>query len=183
VALGIAELVNSISDSIDGLVADFKGDPTKVVQYHQGEAEFKAIQSQLNTENWYKLSFPYTFSVINLKNPSDNGGFSDFQLPLAPQAINQRETPASSIRPSQGGTTTNQNGWGYIPLSIQGTTGLAPFRGDGGVNRKTGEAIFQPKDLKHKSGYEVFIHLRNWFRSYYQFKKVKDLTAKDYRIV
>lgn len=180
---GITDLVNNISASVDGLIADFKGESSKVIQYHQGEAELRTIQSQLNPENWSKLSFPYTFAIINLKKPNDNGGFSDFQLPLAPQSINQKEQPAISIKPSQGGTTVNHNGVGYGTLNIQGTTGIAPFRGEGGVNRKTGEAIFQPKDLKHKSGYEVFIHLRNWFRSYYQWKSKQGQSGKDYRLV
>lgn len=181
---GIADLVNNIQGAIDGLIADFKGNnSSKVVQYHQDAAEFKAIQSQLNPENWSKLSFPYTFAVINLKKAGDNGGFSDFQLPLAPQAINQSEGPAINIKPSQGGTTVNHSGMGYKMLTIAGTTGIAPFRGDGGVDRKTGEAIFQPKDLKHKSGYEVFIHLRNWFRTYYEWKKKQGSKAKDFRLI
>lgn len=179
----ITDLVNEIQGSISGLVADFKGESTGVIQYHQGDAEFKAIQSQLNTENWSKLSFPYTFAVVNLKDPGDNGGFSDFMLPLAPTAINQKEQPSISKRASQGGTTTNHGGMGYGQLNISGTTGLAPFRGSGGVNRKTGEAILQPKDLKHKSGYEVFIHLRNWFRTYYVWKHKQGQAAKDYRLV
>lgn len=180
---GLADLVNNIQGAIDGLVADFSGKSSNIVQYHQDEAEYRAVQSQLNAENWIKLSFPYTFSVVNLKNAKDSGGFSDFQLPLAPQSINQKEEPATAIRPSQGGTTVNNSGSGYKMLNIQGTTGIAPFRGDGGVNRKTGEAIFQPKDLKHKSGYEVFIHLRNWFRTYYEWKKRQGRKARDHRLV
>lgn len=182
-AFGIGDLVNDIQASLDGLIADFKGESTGVVNYYQGIAEYRSVQSQLNAENWSKLSFPYTFSVINLKRPDDHGGFSDFQLPLAPQSINQKEEPAISIKPSQGGTTVNHSGLGYKSLNIAGTTGIAPFRGDGGVNRKTGEAIFQPKDLKHKSGYEVFIHLRNWFRTYYQWKKTMGRQGQDYRLV
>lgn len=180
---GLADLVNNIQGAIDGLIADFKGNNTSIIQYHQDLAEFKAIQSQLNPESWSKLSFPYTFAVVNLKKAGDNGGFSDFQLPLAPQAINQSEGPAINIKPSQGGTTVNHSGLGYKMLTISGTTGIAPFRGDGGVDRKTGEAIFQPKDLKHKSGYEVFIHLRNWFRTYYEWKKKQGSKAKDYRLI
>lgn len=182
-AFGITDLVNNIQGSLDGLIADFKGESSKVVQYHQGVAEYKAIQSQLNPENWSKLSFPYTFAVVNMSNPSDNGGFSDFQLPLAPQAINQKEQPAVNIKPSQGGTTVGHSGMSYGQLTIKGTTGIAPFRGEGGVNRKTGEAILQPKDLKHKSGHEVFIHLRNWFRTYYQWKKVQGKNAKNHRLI
>lgn len=182
---GISDLVNNITGSVNGLIADLKGESSAVVQYHQDLGEYKAVQSQLNPSNWMKLSFPYTFSVVNLNDPSDDftSGFSDFQLPLAPQSINQREEFATTIKPSQGGTTVNHNGIGYKVLSISGTTGIAPFRGDGGVNKKSGEAIFQPKDLKHKSGYEVFIHLRNWFRTYYEWKKKQGSDAKDFRLV
>lgn len=181
---GLADLVNNITQSVEGLVADLTGkDSGRVVSYYQGLSEYRAIQSQINPESWIKLSFPYTFSVVNLKQAGDNGGFTDFQLPLNPQAINQKEQPAIDIKASQGGTTVNHGGMGYKQLNIQGTTGIAPFRGDGGVNRKTGEAIFQPKDLKHKSGYEVFLHLRNWFRTYYEWKKKMGQSAKDYRLV
>jgi len=183
VAFGITDLINNITGSIDGLIADFKGESSKVIQYHQGQAEYKSIQSQLNPENWSKLSFPYTFSVVNLTNLQDNGGFSDFQLPLAPQAINQKEQPAINVKPSQGGTTVGHNGMSYGQLTIKGTTGIAPFRGEGGVNRKTGEAIFQPKDLKHLSGHAVFVHLRNWLRTYYQWKKVQGKNAKNHRLI
>ena len=180
---GIADLVNNITSSVQGLIGDLTGTGSKpVVSYHQGEAAFRSIQSQLSPGNWSKLSFPYTFSVVNLAGENQSG-FTDFSLPLAPQAINQREETSINMRASQGGTTVNQGGMGYKMLNITGTTGIAPFRGDGGVNLKTGEAIFQPKDLKHKSGYEVFIHLRNWFRTYYQWKMVQGNAAKDYRLV
>lgn len=182
-AFGITELVNNISSSIDGLIADFTGGSDRVVSYYQGHSDFKSIQSQILPQNWSKLSFPYTFAVVDLKNPGNSGGFSDFSLPLAPQSINQKEDPSTTIRPTQGGTTVTHSGMGYKTLSISGTTGIAPFRGDGGVNRTTGEAIFQPKDLKHKSGYEVFIHLRNWFRTYYEFKHKMGKAAHDLRLV
>jgi hypothetical protein len=183
VAFGLNDLINDISASVEGLVADLTGQSKQVISYHQGDAEFKTLQSQINQSNWSKLSFPYTFAVVNLTNPADNGGFSDFQLPLAPQAINQKEQPAITVKPSQGGTTVKHGGMSYGQLLISGTTGIAPFRGDGGVSKKTGEAIFQPKDLKHKSGFEVFLHLRNWFRTYYQWKAKKGKLATEYRLV
>lgn len=179
----ITDLVNSIQGSIEGLISDLKGQTSGAPNYHLGDSEFKLIQSLINQGNWNKLSFPYTFSIVNINNPKDNGGFDDFELPLSPQTINQKEPPAITIKPTQGGTTVNHNGVGYKDLSISGTTGIAPFRGEGGVNRKTGEGIFQPKQLKYKSGYEVFLHLRNWFRTYYEFKKKRGKAAKDYRMI
>ncbi len=185
-AFGISDLVNNISASISGLIATIKGENSDGIQYHQGDAEFAAIQGfngSIVQSNWSKLSFPYTFSVMNLNDPNDHEQFTDFALPLAPQSISQREQPAISIKPSQGGTTVTHGGLGYKMLNISGTTGIAPFRGEGGVRKKTGEAIFQPKDLKYKSGYEVFIHLRNWFRTYYEWKKVNGKQVRDYRLV
>lgn len=181
---GLSDLVNNITGAVEGLISDLSGGSSeRVVSYYQGVAEYRAVQSQLSAANWMKLSFPYTLSVVNIKRSGDSGGFSDFSLPLPPQAISQSEKPAKSLKPSQGGTTVNHSGMGYKILNIQGTTGIAPFRGDGGVDRKTGEAIFQPKDLKHKSGYEVFIHFRNWLRTYYEWKKKMGPAAKDYRLV
>lgn len=178
---GLADLVNNITSSVEGLISDLTGQKQQDKLYPTDDS-LKSVQSSLNTENWTKLSFPYTFSVINIVTGAEDK-FGAFQLPLAPQSINQKEEPATNIKPSQGGTTTGHNGLGYKMLSIQGTTGIAPFRGEGGVNKKTGEAIFQPKELKYKSGYEVFIHLRNWFRTYYEWKKVQRGAASNYRIV
>lgn len=179
---GLADLVNNITGSVSGLISDITGQTKQQDKLYPTDDYLKAVQSSVNVENWSKLSFPYTFSVVNIQNGQEDI-FGAFQLPLAPQSINQKEEPATVIKPSQGGTTTGHSGLGYKMLSIQGTTGIAPFRGEGGVNRKTGEAIFQPKDLKYKSGYEVFLHLRNWFRSYYEWKKANRSKGSNYRIV
>jgi hypothetical protein len=185
-AFGLDDLINNVQGSIDGLIADVTGknNDRAIPSYYQGDAAYKAIQSQLTTSNWMTLNYPYTFSVIDIVN-SDNPvlAFGDFALPLAPQNINQSEEPAINITPTQGGTTVNHGGNRYKNLSIAGTTGIAPFRGAGGVNRKTGEAIAQPKQLKYKSGYEVFLHFRNWLRTYYEAKKKMGKTARNYRLI
>lgn len=184
--IGISDLVNSIQGSIDGLISDVTGksNDKAIPNYYQGFAEYKWIQSQINTQNWMQLSFPYTFSVIDIVNQDNKAlDFGDFALPLAPQNINQSEEPALNIRPTQGGTSVSHGGNRYKSLTLQGTTGIAPFRGDGGVNKKTGEAIFQPKELKYKSGYEVFLHMRNWLRTYYEAKKKLGKDARNYRLV
>lgn len=184
--VGIADLVNNIQGSIDGLISDVTGksNDKAVPNYYQGFAEYKSIQSQINTQNWMELPFPYTFSVIDIVNQDNKAlDFGDFALPLAPQSINQSEEPALNIRPTQGGTSTNHGGNRYKTLTLQGTTGISPFRGQGGVVKKTGEAIFQPKELKYKSGYEVFLHFRNWLRTYYEAKKKLGKQARNYRLV
>ncbi len=181
----INDLINNIQGSIESLTSTLRGEADLlkgVPTYGYQNTEYKNIQSRVNSESWSKLLFPYTFSVINIKTGASSI-FGDFELPLAPQSITQSEPMAISIRATQGGTSVNHGGNRYKDLSISGTTGIAPFRGAGGVDRKTGEAILQPKDLKFKSGYEVFIHLRNWFRTYYEFKSKSAAEASDFRLI
>lgn len=180
----INQLISNITDSVEGLIADITGkarDPG--VPSNPTTKDITAILSTLDSSNWLKLSFPYTFSVVSLGGAGTSNPFTDFSLPLAPGSLKQSEEFAISIRPTQGGTTVTHSGNRYKMLNIRGTTGIAPFRGEGGANKKTGEAIFQPKQLKYKSGYEVFIRLRNWFRAYYEYKKTAGKNAKDLRLV
>ena len=128
----------------------------------------------LDQSNWNNLPMPYTFSVVN-RNGESVAGFRDFELPLAPQNIMQTEMFAHSIKPTQGGTVVTHSGNKYKSLKISGTTGIAPFRGQSGASRSTGETLFNPGGLKFKSGYEVFIELRNYFKAYYEFKNTGQL--------
>lgn len=169
-ALNITGLVNNLKGSLDNLVDQFTGQSASNTPYPES-ALFEEIQSTITQENWSKLNFPYTFSVIDLSSGEPTLGFKDFQLPLAPQAISQSEEFATSIRATQGGTVVTHSGNRYKTLNISGTTGIAPFRGTGGVDIKTGTAIFQPSEMKYKSGYEVFLMLRNYFKTYYEAKK------------
>ena len=178
------ELVSNIADSVQGLIADITGKARDSnVPSNANSKDVAAILSTLDQSNWMKLSFPYTFSVVNIGSGGGDNPFTDFSLPIAPSSLKQSEEFAISIRPTQGGTTTTHSGNRYKALNIKGTTGMAPFRGDGGVNKRTGEAVFQPKTLKYKSGYEVFIRLRNWFRAYYEHKKTAGKNARDLRLV
>ncbi len=177
-------LINDITNSITGLVDDITGrqkDPN--VPQQSDTKGVEAVLSQFKSENWLKLVFPYTFSVVDLSGTGSADQFTDFSLPLAPTVINQVEEFAVSIKPTQGGTTVTHSGNRYKTLNIEGTTGIAPFRGTGGVNRKSGEAIFQPNALKYRSGYEVFHRLRNWFKAYYEFKKIAGVNAQAARLV
>ncbi len=178
------QLVDNLTQSVEGLVADITGKSVDGnVPAMPSSKEVLAILSTIDSSNWLKLSFPYTFSVVNIEGSGTNNPFTDFSLPLAPQSLKQSEQPAVSIRATQGGTTTTHSGNRYKTLSIKGTTGIAPFKGAGGAKRKTGEAIFQPKTLRYRSGYEVFLRLRNWFRAYYEYKKVAGKEAKGLRLV
>lgn len=178
----INQLVDNITQSVEGLIADITGKNISNMPAMPNTKEVQAVLSNVDPSNWLKLSFPYTFSVVNLGGSGTNP-FTDFSLPLAPQALKQSEEFAISIRPTQGGTTTTHSGNRYKVLNIKGTTGIAPFKGAGGAKKKTGEAIFQPKQLMYRSGYEVFIRLRNWFRAYYEYKKSAGSDAKNLRLV
>lgn len=179
----LSGLINDISASVTNLVNDISGRPTDSnVPAHPLSKDVEAILSEVRSENWLKLSFPYTFSVVDVTGQSANP-FTDFSLPLAPRSITQSEDFAISIKPTQGGTTVTHSGNRYKTLTIEGTTGIAPFRGSGGVNRRTGEAIFQPNQLKYRSGYEVFLRLRNWFRAYYEYKKNQGKAAQSLRLI
>ena len=160
-AFGIGSLINNIA----GTIANLLGKPNAA---GYPEAVLGEVESQKNPKNWNKLPFPYTFSVS--KENGESTAFTDFELPLAPSSIKQTEEPPTKIQSTQGGTVVSYSGNKYKSLMISGTTGLAPFRGTGGVNRDTGEAILQPAGRKYKSGYEVFIDLRNWFKAFYAYK-------------
>lgn len=179
----ITDLVNNITGSIEGLIADITGKSNPNLPAMPGSKEVSAVLSTIDQSNWMRLSFPYTFSVVNIGGAAADNPFTDFSLPLAPSSIKQSEEFAISIRPTQGGTTTSHSGNRYMTLNIKGTTGVAPFKGAGGAKRKTGEAIFQPKQLRYLSGFEVFQRLRNWFRAYHQHKKAAGKSAKDLRLV
>jgi len=178
-AINISKLYNDIKGSIKNLT----GLSPNMGDMYPKDSSLKDIQSSIIPENWKKLPFPYTFSVQNVKMQG-NSPFVDFELPLAPSKISQTEDFAISIKSTQGGTVVSHSGNKYKSLQISGTTGIAPFRGTGGVDNSTGQAILQPNDLKHKSGYEVFLELRNWFKTYYEWKKLnKDANVKDSRLI
>ena len=153
---------------INGAVATGAGEPYPLSFITNANA------TAFDLSNWNKLPLPYTFGVVD-RNGTPIAGFSDFELPLAPQNIMQTELFAHSIKPTQGGTVVTHSGNKYKALKISGTTGIAPFRGAGGVNKQTGAAIFGPGSFNEKSGYEVFQLLRNYFKAYYEFKNTGQL--------
>lgn len=177
----LAQLRDNVQASISGFVDLIKGRPGAKPAFPANTTP--DLYAKAPQGNWNLLPFAYTFSVIDLTTGKSAGEFGDFALPLAPQMIQQSEEFAISIIPTQGGTTVTHSGNRYKTLAIKGTTGVAPFRGAGGASRKTGQGIAQPNALKFLSGYEVFHHLRNWFRSYYEFKKVNRAQGKNYRLV
>lgn len=173
------DLSNNIADSIKSIGGQLGISSKKeITNYPDVLGDIKTKFAQ---ENWNKLPLPYTFAVINIETGDSSSDFKDFALPLAPQEIDQLEKIPSKMTVTQGGSVSSHKGNKFKTLKISGTTGVAPFRGAGGVNKSTGEAIFQPNSLKFKSGYEVFHELRNYFKAYYQWKK--DTKDKNHRLI
>jgi len=171
----------SPSDLINNVVNSFQNFFTPNGDFSQGnypkDAAISRVLNVIQRSNWNKLPNSYTFAVI--KNETDTSlisEFTEFPLPLNPSEITQDENFAINIRPTQGGTSVNHSGNKYKELIISGTTGIAPFRGAGGVNSSTGEAIFQPRELRYASGYEVFQRLRNYFKAYHEYKNTSSST-------
>lgn len=192
-ASNLAGLAQNIEASISGLaeslgISGLLGlkSPQGKGAYPETLASTKEVTSTINPENWTK-SFPYTFSIVDSVGSAtatkSQLGFTDFPLPLNPSELTQDEAFAIKILPTQGGTVIQQNGIKYGDLVISGTTGIHPFRGAGGASKKTGKAYFQPNDLQHKSGYEVFLRLRNWFKAYYQIKAKNPASSKNARLI
>lgn len=158
-AINISGLVNNISESIKSFARNFSD---------REASDFGKITNRVDPANWIK-SLPYAFAVF------ENGRKTEsFTLPINPTDINQDDTPAIKITPTQKGTVVNHSGIKYGKLTISGTTGVTPYKGAGGVRKSTGEAIFQAStgahDDKYKSGYEIFLNLRNWFKLLYEEK-------------
>lgn len=190
--LGAADLANNIASATKGLAVAF-GLANPEPQFP--EFPDQGITAQFQREHWYKNPSQglYSFSVEpvgkgsvsefpafveNIKSLftgffDKDGKFGEFKLPITPQEITQTEDFAVSIKPTQGGTVVNHSGNKYKTLSISGTTGVAPFRGNLGVFKGTGNSIGQPDDLQFRSGYEVFQHFRMWMRSYHETKAQK----------
>ncbi len=178
----LAELSNSITDFVKGVGAELGIIPDNSGNLYP--VAFEEVTSSLNLESWNRLVFPYTFSVVDIVNRGSLVGFKDFSLPIAPSKLSQTEQFAISIKPTQGGTVVNHSGNRYKKLTIEGTTGVNPFRGMTGVDSTTGRAIAKdPGAIKYKSGYEVFIELRNWFKVYYQVKATFPDESRDQRMV
>lgn len=181
-AINLAGLANNITEAIKGIGAELGLIPDNSGNLFPDG--YEKVTSSKKLEAWNKLPFPYTFSVVDLNSKGRGTPFKDFSLPLAPSAISQTEDFAISVKPTQGGTVTTHSGNRYKTLSIQGTTGVNPFRGLAGVDVTTGKAIAKPDEIKYRSGYEVFQDLRNWFRVYYQYKKQNNSEiSRGYRLV
>lgn len=174
-ALNLKGLAEDISNSVSALGGLFTN-RTKNRPYPKNDV-INPILSFIdgNEGNWAR-SLPYAFGVIADDNASGPNAsineFFDFVLPINPSEITQDENFATVIKPTQGGTVVQHSGNRYKDLTISGTTGVHPGRGVSGALQSTGQAILQPDGLRYKSGYEAFIALRNWFRAYYEHKRV-----------
>lgn len=180
-AANLAQLSNSVTDLINGIGAELGIIPDNQGSFYPTDVGVEDGRL-MDLTNWNKLSFPYTFDVINSSGNS-TGQFKEFKLPLAPNKITQTEMPAKSIKSTQGGTVVTHSGNKYKKLMIEGTTGINPFRGMTGVDITTGQAIAKPKELKFKSGYEVFRLFRNYLKAYEAYKSRPTAQSREARLV
>ena len=123
----------------------------------------KFIQNISNIVNTIKDAI----DLISGKTPMK---WDEFVLPINPQEITQVEDFAVSLKPTQGGTVVNHSGNKYKTLTISGTTGVMPGRNYFGVLKPTGQVIGTQDIPENQSGYEVFLHFRNWIKSYHEAK-------------
>ncbi len=189
----ISDLLNNIGNLSAGIRSAFSGKSNVSPSYLTYSPMVDPITSDVK-QRWKDVPQDrYVFGIISegdalsfttkgeqaLQNISNffgggtsnaSGAFSDFALPITPQEITQTENFATSIKPTQGGTVLQHGGNRYKDLVISGHTGVAPFKGISGVNTLTGATLLAPDELKYRSGYEVFIHFRNWMKSYEQTK-------------
>ena len=172
-ASGLSALANSGTDLYTGIGAELGILPGNFSSMYPDGLGVEDGQD-IDLKSWNKLPFPYTFDVIGWMGFTVNG-FKQFKLPLAPNKISQTEIPAKSIKATQGGTVVSYSSNRYKKLTLEGTTGINPFRGMTGVDITTGQAIAKPKELKFKSGYEVFRLFRNYLKAYDAYKA----TAED----
>lgn len=169
-ASGLAALSNSIGDYVKGIGAELGIIPDNSGNNHPVDKNINSVLTSFNNENWNKLPFPYTFEVVDISDGDTALGWKPFALPLAPTKMTVSEEFATNIKPTQGGTVVTHSGNRYKKLTIEGTTGVNPFRGMTGVDSTTGRAIAKPREIKFMSGYEVANELKNYFKAYYQFK-------------
>lgn len=165
-----------IAKQIQGVINFFAGNQSPSLY-----PENKDVTNEIKAKNWNK-TLPYSFKVVTQTLVAAGGApgtapqFGEFILHINPTDLQQDEQFSLQITPTQGGIVVEHNGIVFKNLTISGTTGVHPFRGEGGVTN-SGKVIAGEPTLE--SGYEHFQKLRNYFRAYADKKK----TEKDYRLL
>lgn len=163
--MGLGNIISAFNDTvgtIGGVLLNGRTGPY---------TNYEGVTNRIIPGNW-RLSLPYSFKVVGVSSPifgsssplsglfkvigSPSGGglFDEFYLPINPQNITQEENFAINITPTQRGIVAEHNGVVLKDLVIAGTTGQRPSN--------------------TISGYEYFLQLRNYFRSYAELKKSTD---------
>ena len=161
--MSLGQIVNNISNTVGsfgGFVSAGRRGPY---------TQYEGVTNRIIPGNW-RLSLPYSLKVVGVSSPTfgsntplsgifdvigtpaGGGLFDEFFFPIAPSAISQDEIFAINVTPTQRGIVTEHNGVVFKELMIKGTTGQRP-------------------KINNKSGYEYFLELRNYLRSYAELKK------------
>jgi len=174
-------IASLISNAVNSIIA-LGGGGSASLYIEDGIAH--ALQ-RVQGENW-KLNLGYSFEVEGTGKLGRS--FKPFPLQINPTSLEQRETPSTTIIPVQTGVIVEYQGFVTKDLVIGGTTGIQPFRSEGGV---TGGANFGLSNSVIPSGIPLFggkwsgymemMLLRNYFRSYLEVKKSN--SYRDLRLV
>lgn len=175
---GIGSLVDSVTGAFDSV---FGAESSKA--YPSG---FEYITNQANYTNgsWKDSSLKYAFDVVRVFKQTGNSdgfypGWLPFFLQINPQNLNQDEIFAIKVTPTFRGVIVEHQGSVLKDIQISGTTGISPFKKEGGVDRTTGKPILG----SGRSGYEEFNELRSYFRTYVEAKRLDNNPNYEMRLV
>jgi len=161
---GIGEIIKQVQNVVDFFTGEKDPRPYPKI---------RLITNDVKAENWNK-SFPYSFRVVddndNFNPKAVASGYREFKLHINPSDLQQDEQFSVAITPTQDGIIVEHNGIIFKNLTISGTTGLHPFKGEGGSTSSGGVIAGSPN---LQTGYEHFQELRNYFRAYAQEKREK----------
>lgn len=106
---------------------------------------WKSVAADEIALNW-NLHFPYAFYIVENRNGtySKDAVVASFVLPMPPQQLTIDAPAAINVAVTMGGVHSEHNGAPLRNISISGTTGVLPLKGDSGslASLSAPEAIF-----------------------------------------
>jgi len=165
--------------------------------------------SIINGQHRWRLNLGYSFTVRNgpppgnsytdaatswltteeEKNDMPGGNFNEFRFNINPQNITMKEPFAIDILPTQTGYAIQHSGCVTREITINGTTGVHPERGSGGVVKGNASAALGAIGVNNapamfssgtgiftggRPGYVHFHLLKNYIKAYVQLKAMPD---------
>jgi len=183
--MGFSDTLKDIGENlIDGAGAIFGLDGGGSHRYPTEGDNFDANKitniPKFNNGAW-RSSLGYSFKVVRVKDETakDDENWKEFRLQINPQELTEDEIFAIEVTPTFRGVLVEHHGITLKDITLSGTTGVSPFRREGGAFSKTGAPIFSPGH----SGYEEFHELRSYFRVYVEQKRVDRAKNGELRMI